>query len=46
LLVTLALNADSSPCLNLHNGRLDKAYINDEMMQPYSYRDKIGTFLA
>lgn len=39
--MTLKLNADSTPCVKLHNGRREKAYINDEMMLPYGYRDNI-----
>lgn len=37
--ITIPLNADTTPCVKLHNGRREKAYINDEMMLPYGYRD-------
>lgn len=39
--INLKLNADTTPCVILHNGRREKAYINDDMMLAYGYRDNI-----
>ncbi|MFM2170142.1 MAG: hypothetical protein RI957_371 [Verrucomicrobiota bacterium] len=44
--VILKLNADTKPCVILRNARREKAYINDEMMLAYGYRDNTKAIAA